>query len=464
MEFEKAISQQLCKITDELRKIRTLNEAQEARDVGVVYIAIPLNGTTRNFSTGTTKINFLSGVITNPDNSTEQLDISLQRLAKDFLHSLSLTSDQDIILQIGNLSKQPVQATLGLELPYLNYNEISITTTTTTNISIYASTNPFSTVNGNTVSIMKGQYNGQPVTIALDSSGNIVAMMQGQYAGSPKVIATDADGKIQALLYGMYGGNPTAVAVDSGGKLVIMNLSQSNIEGDLTEATTWDNPVSNLQNNLNKIRNQIITITGEAWGTVSHSIATVWAKFNATTGHKHTGAADDAPNIAWASVTKSGSNISDLATKSHTSLSDIGSNTHAAIDTHIGAYNTHAAATASVHNFDGSGNAPAQSHGNSRHSSVFSIIGSGSYSGNNTANRAVAHGLGVTPKLIYFSTATGLVLWQGISGNMEDTDASATANYAVTGWDASNFYVGNAGGYARSANASGTTYYWIAFG
>ncbi len=480
--FEKAISEQLCKITDELRKIRILNETQEAQDKGVVYIAIPEQGGTRSFPIGTTTIDFLNGNIKNPDGSVDHLQVTLQRLSKDFLHSLSLTSDKDIVIQIGtNANKQTVQATLGLELPYLTYNTLTITTTAISNISIFASTNPFSTVNGNTVSIMKGQYNGEPVTIAVDSSGQILAVMQGQSAGIPKIIATDADGKIQAQLYGMYGGNPTAVQVDSGGKLVIMNLSQSNIEGDLTEATTWDSPVANLQNNMNRIRNQIISITGEAWGTVSHTIAAIWAKFNATTGHKHTGAADDAPNIAWSSVTKTGSNISDLVTKSHTSLSDIGTNTHATIDTHIAAsaahgssgnvvgqttLNSHTSATSSVHNFDASGNAPAQTHNNTRHSQTYGIIGNGNYTGNQTQNRSVAHGLGTTPRLVLIVvdatnsfygiiiTGVGAIFFKG---------AGVDDKRTVTAPDATNFYVGDNVDWNRSLNATGSTYRWTAY-
>ena len=63
------------------------------------------------------------------------------------------------------------------------------------------------------------------------------------------------------------------------------------------EASTWDVTLSSLVNNLNRIRNQVIAATGEAWGTVSHSIAGIWAKFHATTGHKHSGAADDGAQV-----------------------------------------------------------------------------------------------------------------------------------------------------------------------
>ena len=149
---------------------------------------------------------------------------------------------------------------------------------------------------GQIVSVIKGtDASGNVVTILVDAAGKMLAVMQGDYAGTPKTLAVDSDGRMQAILYGTYGATPTAIAVDEGGKLVVQNLAQTNIEGDLTEAQTYDSPVSNLLNNMNRIRNQIIAITGEAWGTVTRSTLTIWAKFHATTGHKHTGAADDAP-------------------------------------------------------------------------------------------------------------------------------------------------------------------------
>ncbi|MBW2675661.1 MAG: hypothetical protein JRD89_20020, partial [Deltaproteobacteria bacterium] len=63
------------------------------------------------------------------------------------------------------------------------------------------------------------------------------------------------------------------------------------------EAQTWDTPIGSLLSNLNRIRYAIVHMSGEAWGTFSHSIAEIWAKFNASTGHKHSGAADDGGQV-----------------------------------------------------------------------------------------------------------------------------------------------------------------------
>jgi len=94
-------------------------------------------------------------------------------------------------------------------------------------------------------------------------------------------------------------------------------------------------------------------------------------------------------------------------------------------------------------------------------------ISSGSYTGNSTTNRAIAHGLGVTPKivLIWYRDSG---LWFRIYGAygritwVWPQAASPSGYYAVTQPDATNFYVGNSSDYARSANWSGYVHYWVA--
>ena len=54
--------------------------------------------------------------------------------------------------------------------------------------------------NGFLAALMKGEYDGSPVTVALDADGNIVSVMKGEYAGALKTLATDADGRILATI------------------------------------------------------------------------------------------------------------------------------------------------------------------------------------------------------------------------------------------------------------------------
>lgn len=55
---------------------------------------------------------------------------------------------------------------------------------------------------------------------------------------------------------------------------------------------------------LSWLSNRVKAITGATnwWDAPAATIAAIWAQFNATTGHKHTGGADDAPKIPVASI------------------------------------------------------------------------------------------------------------------------------------------------------------------
>lgn len=97
----------------------------------------------------------------------------------------------------------------------------------------------------------------------------------------------------QVVVYGNYNGTWVAVKVDADGSLMLADMDVDQVQPDAIEGTTWDTTLSSIVNNLNRIRYMIVNITDEAWGTASHSIADIWAKFHATTGHAHSGAAND---------------------------------------------------------------------------------------------------------------------------------------------------------------------------
>lgn len=97
-------------------------------------------------------------------------------------------------------------------------------------------------------------------------------------------------------------------------------------------------------------------------------------------------------------------------------------------------------------------------------SDIAGVVASGTYAGNSTANRAVAHGLGRTPRFVLIvrrAVRAHFVLLT--SGNIAPIENSATGSQPVTAADATNFYVGNATQYDNSAN-SGNDYDWIAIG
>ena len=87
------------------------------------------------------------------------------------------------------------------------------------------------------------------------------------------------DWKVVAFVLADTGTGLRVASCDSQGRLRVIRVLQTAVVADTTEATTWDATISSLLNNLNRIRNQIVTITGETWGTVSHSIADIYATF-----------------------------------------------------------------------------------------------------------------------------------------------------------------------------------------
>ena len=99
------------------------------------------------------------------------------------------------------------------------------------------------------------------------------------------------------------------------------------------------------------------------------------------------------------------------------------------------------------------------------------VITSGNYDGNDTVNRAIAHGLGKVPKLVmtfWYSAsynAVSLIVEGDVIVCVHHTGVViARAQYAITEWDATNFYVGNASEYDESANGGDGIVYWAAIG
>lgn len=93
----------------------------------------------------------------------------------------------------------------------------------------------------------------------------------------------------------------------------------------------------------------------------------------------------------------------------------------------------------------------------------YAKIASGSYVGNNTVNRAIAHGLGVKPKLVYLLLSVRGEVMRLVDGTalVHTLTGADEYTYAVTAMDVTNFYVGNATSYNFSGNDSTKTYYWI---
>jgi len=148
--------------------------------------------------------------------------------------------------------------------------------------------------------LIQGQdRRGKPVTVLLDEEGRIIAILTGQFAGQLRTITTDEEGRLVAVLYGTYGSTRVPIQVTSDGRLVFARLDQGEVAADTVEAQTWDPDLYSLVNNLNRIRNMIVRLTGRPWGTVEKAVPDY---FHGTDGHKHLGVDGEGPKLGNASL------------------------------------------------------------------------------------------------------------------------------------------------------------------
>ena len=89
---------------------------------------------------------------------------------------------------------------------------------------------------------------------------------------------------------------------------------------------------------------------------------------------------------------------------------------------------------------------------------------SGTYAGDGSANKAIAHGLGRVPKFIILTNEVNATSMRIVeSGKIHGLSEFGHDYLAVTAPTSTNFYVGNATSYPYSANNSVDTYNWVGF-
>ncbi len=87
----------------------------------------------------------------------------------------------------------------------------------------------------------------------------------------------------------------------------------------------------------------------------------------------------------------------------------------------------------------------------------------GTYTGDAVANKAIPHGLGSIPSLVLISRRSdGQRHFRLYAGWARIFEVTLGETLAVTGMNATNFYVGNAADFTGSANQNTIPYYWAA--
>lgn len=88
-------------------------------------------------------------------------------------------------------------------------------------------------------------------------------------------------------------------------------------------------------------------------------------------------------------------------------------------------------------------------------------VTTGTYTGNASADRAIPHSLGKTPKLVFVRNGDEVNFIFASAAVKYIPNGNA---YVVAAMTSTNFYVGDAASYAETANANAQAYTWIAMG
>lgn len=90
----------------------------------------------------------------------------------------------------------------------------------------------------------------------------------------------------------------------------------------------------------------------------------------------------------------------------------------------------------------------------------------GTYQGDDTVQRAIPHNLGVVPQCVFIDRSGGVYYHHIIRdiGIIHCWNASVNSYKTGKALDTTNFYVGNADDYDKSANKNAQRYDWFAVG
>ena len=93
-------------------------------------------------------------------------------------------------------------------------------------------------------------------------------------------------------------------------------------------------------------------------------------------------------------------------------------------------------------------------------------VTTGGYTGNNTANRAIPHGLGKTPATVFLYLLPTYAMWFRILGSQARViyinNTPTLSSVVVTQPNGTNFYVGNDPSFGYGANGNALVYEWVA--
>ena len=107
-----------------------------------LVITYPEDGSTKELGIGTTTFDFYGGTVMLPTGTPDDLSDSLQEHDHFHCHSITIDSEQPIIIRIDNSGAFTTNAGIPFSRSSISFQRISVETDRKTNIKLYASTTP----------------------------------------------------------------------------------------------------------------------------------------------------------------------------------------------------------------------------------------------------------------------------------------------------------------------------------
>ena len=106
------------------------------------YITMPAAGGEQEITAGDLIINFYTGEVFLPNGGECNTSQSLRSLGKLYARSITVHADTEYIIRLDDGGKRTVKTTEEYKATYQKFHEAIITVTATTNVRVWASTDP----------------------------------------------------------------------------------------------------------------------------------------------------------------------------------------------------------------------------------------------------------------------------------------------------------------------------------
>lgn len=196
-----SIDELLVAVNKTLEESNRLQRELYNLELKIVSFTYPSDGTTHTITKGTTVFNFRTGTVEAANDVVARMGHSLDSDQRDFLRSVFINTNKDVIVQLDSQDKIPVSSTQSFNQTFQEFTVVKITATVDTKVRLVASTSNQAALQYTDTLVIKGiDTSGNLINILVDGSGNIISVMKGDYSDTLKTIAVDDHGRMLAVL------------------------------------------------------------------------------------------------------------------------------------------------------------------------------------------------------------------------------------------------------------------------